>query len=106
MRPNQLRVAIAVRFLAGISLTVSIQAQQSASPREATMPRLVQFNGIVKEAAGKPVAGVAFALYKDQEGGAPVWMETQNVALDESGRYSVLLGATRNEGLPQELLTS
>jgi hypothetical protein len=70
------------------------------------MPRLVQFNGILKEAAGKPVAGVAFALYKDQEGGAPVWMETQNVALDESGRYSVLLGATRNEGLPQELFTS
>jgi hypothetical protein len=33
-------------------------------------------------------------------------METQNVRLDENGRYTVLLGATRNDGLPMELFAS
>jgi hypothetical protein len=61
---------------------------------------------MVKEAAGRPVVGVTFALYKDQEGGAPAWTETQNVSLDESGRYTVLLGSTNTEGLPKELFTS
>lgn len=67
---------------------------------------MVQFNGIIKESAGRPVEGVTFALYRDQEGGAPVWIETQNVSLDNKGRYTVMLGATRNEGLPMELFTS
>jgi hypothetical protein len=34
------------------------------------------------EVNGKPLAGVVgvtFYLYKDQEGGAPLWLETQNV---------------------------
>lgn len=71
-----------------------------------TVPRLIQFGGAVKEAAGRPVAGLTFALYKEQEGGAPVWMETQNVSLDESGRYTALLGATKTGGLPMELFIS
>lgn len=35
-----------------------------------------------------------------------MWLETQNVALDENGRYTVLLGATKRDGLPTELFTS
>jgi hypothetical protein len=46
------------------------------------------------------VAGVTFSLYKDQEGGVPLWMETQNVQLDKAGRYSVMLGSAGSEGLP------
>jgi hypothetical protein len=37
---------------------------------------------------GKPLSGnvgVTFFLHKDQQGGAPVWMETQNVQLDKAG---------------------
>jgi hypothetical protein len=49
------------------------------------------------------VVGVTFAIYKEQEGGAALWLETQNVGLDEQGRYTVLLGATKSEGLPLEL---
>ncbi len=32
--------------------------------------------------------------------------ETQNVQLDEQGHYAVLLGATKNEGLPVELFAA
>jgi hypothetical protein len=82
------------------------QAPPDVTSTAAPVPRLVQVGGIVKETAGQPVASITFALYKDQEGGAPIWMETQNVALDASGRYSVLLGSTTTEGLGQELFTS
>jgi hypothetical protein len=73
------------------------------------VPRLVKFAGAFKDEQGKPrigIVGVTFAIYKDQEDGAPLWMETQNVELDEQGHYSALLGATKNEGLPMELFAA
>jgi hypothetical protein len=68
----------------------------------------VRFSGEVKNSSGKPAetANVTFALYKEQEGGDPLWAETQNVQLDASGHYTVLLGANTPEGLPVELFTS
>lgn len=50
-------------------------------------------------------AGVTFAIYKQQDGGAPVWMETQNVTTDAAGNYSVLLGSTTAAGLPSDLFS-
>ena len=70
------------------------------------VPNLVQYSGTLAEFAGRPVVGVTFALYKDPEGGAPIWMETQNVSLDGGGRYTILLGASRNQGLPMQLFAS
>ena len=75
----------------------------------AAVPRLVNFSGTLTGASGQPLAGVVgvtFSLYDAQEGGAPVWMETQNVQTSSDGRYSVLLGATRNEGIPAETFAS
>ncbi|MBI4443335.1 MAG: hypothetical protein HY649_08175, partial [Acidobacteria bacterium] len=72
-------------------------------------PRLIQFTGVIKDAMGSPRAGVVgltFALYPEQEGGAPLWLETQNVTADEQGRYTVLLGSTTIEGLPLELFAT
>ncbi len=71
--------------------------------------RLLKFNGVIRDRLGQPrtgVVGLTFALYKDREGGAPLWMETQNAELDEQGRYGVLLGSTQSEGLPLELFTT
>ncbi len=71
--------------------------------------RLLKFNGLLRDRMGQPrtgVVGLTFALYKDREGGAPLWMEIQNAELDEQGRYSVLLGSTQSEGLPLELFTT
>jgi hypothetical protein len=49
---------------------------------------------------------VTFALYAEQSGGAPLWLETQTVTADDKGSYSVLLGSMRSDGLPQDLFTS
>src|SRR5262245_42648115 len=94
-------------FAAFIGMTLASMSFDSYSQemRETRVPRLVPFNGVLRDAAGKPVVGVhgvSFSLYRDQDSGAPLWRETQNVLADEQGRYSVLLGAGTSEGMPVE----
>jgi len=85
-------------------------ASVSAAPiSPSQVPRLVRFSGTLLDETGKPrtgVAGVTFFFYKDQTGGAPLWMETQNVTLDAKGHYSVLLGSSKPDGLPTELFAA
>ena len=87
---------------------VGIQAQQPASQGAATagaVPRLVRFAGSFHAPAGQPPGpiGATLAIYNEPEGGTPLWTEEQNVELDAAGNYSVLLGSTKNEGVPAEL---
>jgi hypothetical protein len=75
----------------------------------ASVPQLVKFSGTLKDHMGKPLKGmlgITFAIYIEQVGGAPLWMETQNVEPGEQGAYTVLLGATQAEGLPLELFVT
>src|SRR5260370_14583901 len=89
-----------------------LQAQQQAVPTTAPqtgVPRLIKFAGSATSAEGKALSGtvgITFAIYQDQQGGAPLWMETQNVTPDRSGHYTALLGATKPDGLPMDLFTS
>jgi trimeric autotransporter adhesin len=90
-------------------LLASLGVAQTPTQSASALPRLVRFGGSVKDARGVPltgVVGVTFALYSEATGGAPLWLETQNVTADSNGRYTVLLGATRPEGLPVELFSS
>jgi hypothetical protein len=88
----------------------SLLAQQSSTTGSTIIvPQLIRFAGMLKDSSGHPLTGIAgltFSLYRDQEGGAPLWLETQNVALDAKGRYDVLLGAEHAEGVPMEVFTS
>ncbi len=91
-------------------LTPATQAQSADSERasitQASVPRLVQFSGTLKDASARPVSGVAsvtFAIYAEQDGGAALWSETQNVLADPNGHYSVLLGTATSGGFPAEL---
>ncbi len=124
MKPTHISIAMP---LVCLSLAPVVLAQQRAT-REAdpevpdraaqapverlpqlVVPRLVRFSGIAKDSLDKPrtgIVGLTFAIYKDQEGGAVLWLETQNAELNEEGRYTVLLGATKSEGVPLELFTS
>ena len=106
--------------------SVSNNTNLPASSQSAagTVPRLVKFAGEInpapsgitqttqiRESEGgknplRTVVGVTFSLYELQEGGSPLWSESQKVQVDEQGHYSVLLGATQPEGLPLDLFTS
>jgi len=76
----------------------------------AAVPRLIKFSGAVRDARGETLGSVAvrltFAVYSEQQGGAALWVESQVAQLDEQGHYTVLLGATRADGLPVELFPS
>jgi hypothetical protein len=59
----------------------------TASPaiNGASVLRLGRFSGTTGSVQGQPMsgmAGITFALYADQEGGSPLWLETYNVELD------------------------
>ena len=80
-----------------------------ATPAIGAGQRLIRFNGRALDAAGKPVAGMAgvtFAIYEEQSGGAPLWQETQNLTTEADGRFSALLGATSATGIDPELFAS
>src|SRR5450755_3371287 len=78
------------------------------STSTATVPRLIQIKGSVRD-TGKPLTGtvgITFTLYKDADDQVAVWQEIQNVQLDSAGRYTVLLGATNEGGLPLEIFSA
>jgi hypothetical protein len=82
---------------------------QTVAPPTVTVPRLINFGGVLKGHNRQPLAGVVgvtFSLYKDQEGGVPIWKENQNLQLDAEGRYTTLLGSTQASGLPMDLFAS
>jgi hypothetical protein len=91
-----------------ICCALPLMAQQTPSS-ETAVPSLVKFTGTLNDLNGKPLTGTvgaSFFLYKEQAGGAPLWMETQNVQADKAGHYTVQLGASKSTGLPLELFTS
>jgi hypothetical protein len=94
--------------LATLLLTATASAQSTAS---VSVPNLIRYSGTLKNAEGAAVSsstpvGVIFSIYKQQDGGAAVWQETQNVTPDANGQYNVLLGSTTAAGLPDDLFST
>jgi hypothetical protein len=68
--------------------------------------RTLEFGGQLNDPEGKQlpaVVGVLFAIYEQQEGGAPLWQEVQNVEVNKRGRFKAIVGSTKGEGIPPEL---
>ena len=108
MKAGNLRsvMKLAVRVALLVACVVTICAAQQTN---SAVPTLVNFTGSLADVNSKPLTGtlgVTFYLYKDEQGGSPLWMETQNVAADKSGRYTVVLGSTTSQGLPTSLFAS
>lgn len=101
------RLSRAISAVLFISFAVSIGSTQQTSTT--SVPNLIRYGGTLYDPHGGPLmsstAGVTFAIYKQQDGGAPIWMETQNVTTDNGGSYSVLLGSTTVTGLPGDLFS-
>ena len=90
-----------MRRILEVALLLLTLAQASFAQTTPTT-RLIPFSGSAVDAAGFPLSRqivVTFELFEDQEGGAALWRETQQVRADERGRYLAYLGAI--EVLPQ-----
>jgi hypothetical protein len=104
MRRFSTILAIAISTLLFVSIC---SAQQAATT---SVPNLIRYSGTLKDAQGAALSsstavGVTFSIYKQQDGGAAVWMETQNVTPDANGQYNVILGSTTAAGLPDDLFS-
>src|ERR1039458_6192332 len=115
-RPIDPRIAIismsgllqAVALLLCLANCLSAQAPLE-KPTPTAGPRLVRFAGSVPTPPGAQATGAVgaiFGVYKDEQGGFPRWTEAQNLEPAADGKYSVLLGATSNEGLPSEIFAA
>lgn len=107
MRIVSARVSAALLFL--LVATV-LHAQETASSAAAkSVPKVMRVTGVFVPANGQPAASVevvTVAIYAEETGGTPLWQETQSVAVDERGRYSLLLGAAHADGIPAAVFRS
>ena len=106
MRVARVVFAIALVCAGSASARQQESAPQVQADAVTAVPRLIQFSGVLKDSALRPVSGgasVTFAIYAEQEGGTALWSETQNVLADANGHYSIVLGAATSGGFPAEL---
>jgi hypothetical protein len=101
------------RTLALLTLVSSIvlpyAASQTAAPTLAAsaltaVPPLIPYSGQVEGRTGR--ASASFLIYKDQQGGEPLFIESQIIGFDQAGHYKVQLGAANPNGLPSDLFAT
>jgi hypothetical protein len=106
----RMKSSLSVWVLFLVCSAVSLCAQQAASAAAtAVVPPLVKFSGVLTDVNSKALTGtvgVTFSLYNEAQGGAALWVETQNITPDKTGHYSVMLGSTTSQGIPAELFVS
>jgi hypothetical protein len=99
-------------FLVCVSVTLlacsACMRSDPSTPEKADIDRtkILEYSDVLRDHDGKRithVAGVLFSVYEQQEGGAPVWMEVQNVTPDGRGHFTAQVGSTKSEGIPPEL---
>jgi hypothetical protein len=98
----QRTVGITVLLVLAVLRPICAAAQDAVPP-------LIQISGDLSDQKGKPLSGaqtVTFALYMEQSGDAPLWVEVQVVTADGKGHFVALLGATSPGGLPLNLFTT
>lgn len=93
-------------FCAAVPVLAQQQTVREQMPTQqmevAHFPAWIRYNGTLNGQT-QSTANLTFAIYKDQEGGQPVWQESQNVELDASGHYSALLGFASPYGMPSAI---
>src|SRR5262249_34616878 len=112
LRSRPMKCKLSVLLLLCVFLAPLTAAAQESAAAPAVVaasnivPSLIKYSGVLKDSSGRTLTtltGVTFLLYKDEQGGAPLWMETQNVQPDKTARYSVQLGAASKDGIPPDL---
>jgi hypothetical protein len=102
-------------FVAASAALASIADAQSTdvtlrSPLAATaptaVPALIPYTGAITSDTKAAEARITFLIYKDEQGGEPLFTESQSVAVDPTGNFKAQLGATLPSGIPVELFST
>jgi hypothetical protein len=73
------------------------------------VPALIPYSGIVLGSDGGTLfgeVGVTFLIFTSEQGGEPLFSETQAVVADSAGRFTAQLGASLANGLPSSLFAT
>ncbi len=68
----------------------------SSASAMAQVPSTIAYQGVVTDTDGKPVVGIkpmTFKIFSAGTGGSSLWSETQQVAFNLSGEYTLALGS-------------
>lgn len=116
MQVRRLLAVILCLFVSVVSAQDSqaLRSDDAQAVSGAAVPRLVRFSGAVelsakaasREAASGSIRTLTFSVFADQNGGSALWSETQNVAVDADGNYSVMIGAATKGGVPVEMFAT
>jgi hypothetical protein len=108
-------------FALAFAATLLMSASQSQAQTESStptapaasaptaVPALVPYSATAIAADGKPLTGetsITFLIFKGEQGGEPLFTETQTVTTDRFGEYRVQLGASLSNGIPIDLFAS
>jgi hypothetical protein len=116
IRPKQI-LKLATVFLSVTSSASFAQTQATsatliaplAASAPTVVPALVPYSGVAVDRDGRALSaetGITFLIYKEQNGGEPLFTETQSVVPDSTGHYTVRLGASLSSGIPLDLFSS
>jgi N-acetylneuraminic acid mutarotase len=92
-----------------VSVLIGQNASVSGTHLQMSVPHLIKLSGTLKNVKGQALTGtvgVNLAIYKEEQGGAALWQEVQNLTLDSEGHYDILLGSSTGEGIPLDLFVS
>ena len=107
---KKIRVVVLSMLMMLLGSWLGYAQQSMATAGVGMVPPLIQFSNIATDEGGSSLSGevsITFSLYNSQQGGEPLWSETQNnVQLDATGHYSVQLGITKPAGVPTALFTT
>jgi hypothetical protein len=109
IRSTILAFTLALPFLSTAGEAQRTPVTPAAASAPTAIPALVPYAGAAAADDGKPLPGEAtmtFLIYKEEQGGEPLWVESQTVGLDSAGHYKVQLGAANPSGLPSDLFSS
>jgi hypothetical protein len=110
VRFSRVLMCVVTAYLVSGAWALSQGDQPSPTPAStATVPRLIRMQGTVSDEAGRPLSGgigITFALYDNENDQTAVWQENQSVQLDSAGRYSALLGASSEAGVPLDIFSA
>src|SRR5690348_500395 len=95
-----------VAFMLAVIAFISVALASGQTATEQVVPSVIKYSGVLADTDGKPFTEpveLTFSLYKTEQGGAALWMESQRVEPDKQGNYTVTLGSTTAAGLPTTL---
>jgi len=99
---------------AGRAVRTGIARPADAAQQEMTPPKFIKFTGTLPVPSSANADAVpatqsqlslTFEIYTAEKDGSPIYVESQTVAPDAQGRYSVLLGSGNTDGLPTDIFS-